>query len=164
MCRVSGLLLALESADCILVINKSVPCLSSQWLAANVGKCWLHLVICALSICSTSGLLLMLDSADCVWLCFVQVAALSICSGNGLLLKGGREASHSNKFLHSLVQEALEPFAPPETVALVSLLWSLSLIILVRRRWMGEWGCILSKSNSVLTIFSFVCFVVCLLV
>lgn len=48
------------------------------------------------------------------------MAALSIASGNGLLLKGGKEAYHSNQILHSLVQEALEPFVPRETISLVS--------------------------------------------
>ena len=49
-----------------------------------------------------------------------QIAALSICSGNGLLLKGGSEAKHSNEILTKLMQDALEPFAPRETIALVS--------------------------------------------
>ena len=48
-----------------------------------------------------------------------QIAALSICSGNGLLLKGGSEAKYSNEILTKLMQDALEPFVPRETIALV---------------------------------------------
>ena len=49
-----------------------------------------------------------------------QVAALAISSANGLLLKGGKEANYSNKLLHQLVEEALEPFVPKESISLVS--------------------------------------------
>ncbi|CAF4207683.1 unnamed protein product [Rotaria socialis] len=49
-----------------------------------------------------------------------QIAALSICSGNGLLLKGGSEAKYSNEILTKLMQDALEPFAPRDTIALIN--------------------------------------------
>ena len=37
-----------------------------------------------------------------------QVAALAIASANGLLLKGGKEAVHTNRVLHSLIVGAVE--------------------------------------------------------
>ncbi|XP_044175947.1 delta-1-pyrroline-5-carboxylate synthase-like isoform X3 [Acropora millepora] len=50
----------------------------------------------------------------------VQVAALAISTANGLLLKGGKEAYHSNKCLHNLVQEALSLYISPDAINLVS--------------------------------------------
>lgn len=37
-----------------------------------------------------------------------QISALAIASGNGLLLKGGKEATHSNKAIHLVLGDAIE--------------------------------------------------------
>lgn len=49
-----------------------------------------------------------------------QICALCISSGNGLLLKGGSEAKNTNKVLHQLVQESLEPYVPRDTISLLN--------------------------------------------
>lgn len=49
-----------------------------------------------------------------------QVASLAVGTANGLLLKGGREAKHTNKYLHDLVREALALHGAEGAVQLVS--------------------------------------------
>ena len=51
---------------------------------------------------------------------FLQVAALALSSANGLLLKGGKEASNSNKVLMDVVKEALDSVGVPNAISLVS--------------------------------------------
>ena len=48
-----------------------------------------------------------------------QIAALALRSGNGLMLKGGKEATRSNRVLHRVITDALAPDVPRAAVSLV---------------------------------------------
>ena len=48
-----------------------------------------------------------------------QIVSLAIRSGNGLLLKGGKEALHSNRCIHSVITSCLEPSCTPALIGLV---------------------------------------------
>lgn len=50
------------------------------------------------------------------------MAALALSSANGLLLKGGKEASHSNKALMDVVKEALATVGAQDAISLVNYL------------------------------------------
>ena len=49
-----------------------------------------------------------------------QIASLAIASANGLLLKGGKEATNSNRVLMRLVNEALGRYGCADAITLVS--------------------------------------------
>uniref|UniRef100_A0A668AJ91 Delta-1-pyrroline-5-carboxylate synthase n=1 Tax=Myripristis murdjan TaxID=586833 RepID=A0A668AJ91_9TELE len=50
--------------------------------------------------------------------CLPQVSALAIASGNALLLKGGKEATNTNRVLHQLTQEALSMHGVREAITM----------------------------------------------
>jgi len=49
-----------------------------------------------------------------------QVASLAIATANGLMMKGGKEASHSNRVLMRLVTESLGLYGCSDSISLVS--------------------------------------------
>jgi len=49
----------------------------------------------------------------------VDCSSLAIKSGNAILLKGGKEATHSNKILANIVRKSLAGFLPADAVQLV---------------------------------------------
>ena len=49
-----------------------------------------------------------------------QVASLAIASANGLLMKGGKEATHTNNLLMSIVKEGLGAYGCADSISLVS--------------------------------------------
>lgn len=62
----------------------------------------------------------MLQKANVTYLLIAfQVSALAIASGNALLLKGGKEASNTNRILHQLTQEALSIHGVSDAIQLV---------------------------------------------
>ncbi|XP_065332663.1 delta-1-pyrroline-5-carboxylate synthase isoform X2 [Cloeon dipterum] len=65
--------------------------------------------------------------------CLPQVAALAMSSANGLLLKGGKEASYSNKALMNLVSEALDSVGAGNAINLISTREEISELLAMER-------------------------------
>lgn len=85
--------------------------------------------------------------------CLPQVAGLSLSTGNGLLLKGGSEAAHTNRCLHSLVQEAASKYLRGEEMPVI-LVSGLDQRIYIRIHmyvvtchWLSTGNCIVTHSQ-----------------